>query len=108
MFSLLCTYIVVLHRKVMGPKGFTFHDGLNIPQGTHIAAASCILNRNEEIFEDPETFDGFRFSKLQAEADDVNVKYQLTSPAMNNLFYGVGKHACPGRYVLYVSREINF
>lgn len=85
----------------MSPNGFTFHDGLNIPQGTHIAAASCIHNKNEEVFEDPETFDGFRFSKLQAEADDVNVKYQITSPAMNNLFFGVGKHACPGRYVVW-------
>ena len=89
--------IVVLHRKVMNPSGFTFHDGVNIPYGTHISAASSIVNTNEETFEDPTVFDGFRFAHAQEELDDVNVKHQLTSPAMNNLFYGVGKHACPGR-----------
>ncbi|KAF8959161.1 cytochrome P450 [Flammula alnicola] len=91
---------LVLHRKVMNPEGFKFHDGITIPQGTHIAAASCVVNVNEDTFENSDRFDGLRFARLQEEADDVNMKHQLTSPAMNNLFYGVGKHACPGRFLM--------
>ncbi|KJA15634.1 hypothetical protein HYPSUDRAFT_148807, partial [Hypholoma sublateritium FD-334 SS-4] len=91
---------LVLHRKVMSPDGFKFHDGLTIPQGTHIAAASCIVNLCADTFENPSTFDGMRFARAQEEADDVSMKQQLTSPALNNLFYGVGKHACPGRFLM--------
>ncbi|KAF8900300.1 cytochrome P450 [Gymnopilus junonius] len=69
---------LVLHRKVMNPSGFSFHDGLTVPYGTHISVASSIANE---------------------ELDEMNIKHQLTSPAMNNLFYGVGKHACPGRFL---------
>ena len=97
---------VVMHRKVMNTNGFKFHDGLTIPQGTHIAAASCIVNLSADTFENAGTFDGMRFARAQEEADDVSMKQQLTSPALNNLFYGVGKHACPGRYASQFSMTL--
>jgi cytochrome P450 len=102
---------VVLHRKVMSPGGWAFHDGITIPAGTHLSAASCISNVHESVFEDPTVFDGMRFARMYerevAEKEAVGdaegalgIKYQLTSPSLDNLFYGVGKHACPGRSVL--------
>lgn len=100
----------------MSPGGWAFHDGITIPAGTHLSAASCISNIHESAFEDPTVFDGMRFARMyerevaekaavgEAEAA-LGMKYQLTSPSLDNLFYGVGKHACPGRYAFFPVRD---
>jgi cytochrome P450 len=47
-------------------KPFTFSDGTVLPMGAKVETPSLILHRNPEIYADPGTFDGFRFSRDQS------------------------------------------
>lgn len=73
-------------------------DGLEIPKGTPIR----ISNHN---MWDPETsdypnadqFDGYRFYELR-KLPGHEQKAQLVNGSESHTGFGVGKHACPGRF----------
>jgi cytochrome P450 len=71
--------IVGFPRKAL--KAFTFSDGTHVPKGSYVSAAFA-THRDEEYYENPNTFEGFRFFK------DGMVK---TSSRF--LSFGHGKHA---------------
>ena len=60
------------------------------------------------IYPDPETFDGFRFSKLRSSSNPSSNNNNALSPNTARLAYaasnlesmsfGYGRHACPGRF----------
>lgn len=55
---------------------------------------------------DPEVFDGFRYERLRsdpAHPENAN-RFQLAMTDSNNLHFGHGKYACPGRF--FASNEI--
>ncbi|TRM67710.1 cytochrome P450 [Schizophyllum amplum] len=86
---------LVLHRRVVKDGGFTFSDGTTLPKGTLVAAAVPPAHYNADTYTDPETFDGFRFSRLR-EADPT--KYQMVTTDCDYVQFGHGQHACPGRF----------
>lgn len=53
---------------------------------------------DSDLFENPERFDGFRFSKL-CSSEDTESKGRLQWAASNltSMAFGYGRHACPGR-----------
>ncbi|KAH8723043.1 cytochrome P450 [Phaeosphaeriaceae sp. PMI808] len=51
---------------------------------------------------DPNEFDGFRYTRLQAKVGETN--QQLITPTADALTWGYGLHACPGR--LFAVTEI--
>jgi cytochrome P450 len=55
--------VASLHRKAI--KDFTFSEGTRIPKGTVLSAPIVSIHQDEEYYENPTTFDGFRFSKNQ-------------------------------------------
>lgn len=86
-------------RKAMIP--YTFPDGTTIPAGTTVAAALSAIHVNPDLYEDPETFDPWRFSSIREkavksddpvtqEADDVRHRLTGTGPAY--LAFGGGRH----------------
>lgn len=58
---------------------------------------SHTINQDPAIYPDPKTFDPFRFSKLR-EIPGNELKYQHTSTGMDNINFGHGIWACPGRF----------
>ncbi len=100
-------------------------NGLVLPKGTHIGVAAGANAFDPEYNENASEFDGFRFEKLRSKPGNDN-KYQVCSPqsyyflpsaenpptkvlltayrqlvTTNNadqLHWGVGLHACPGRF----------
>ena len=55
------------------------------------------------IYDSPETFDGFRFYKLRNDFGlDARLQYTWSDP--NDMAFGYGRHACPGRF--FASCEI--
>lgn len=56
------------------------------------------MSMDPDLFEDPERFDGFRFSKMSL-SEDVTSKGRLQWAASNltSMAFGYGRHACPGR-----------
>ncbi|KAH9169609.1 cytochrome P450 [Lactarius sanguifluus] len=89
--------IVVLVRMALRP--FTFSNGITIPAGTFVAAPLSAIHTDEEVYTNPEEFDGFRFARLRESSEgSMASKHQvgITSPA--HLSFGHGRHACPGRF----------
>lgn len=77
-------------------------DGTVIPQGSVVAFAPKPLHHNPQAYEDPEVFDPFRFSKLRRKdgANGLNdVKQSFTALSNDYIVFGIGKHACPGRFL---------
>ncbi|KAI0305190.1 cytochrome P450 [Multifurca ochricompacta] len=80
-------------------RPFTFSNGMTIPAGTMIAFPLGATHTDEASYSNPEEFDGFRFSKLcEKEGDVLATKYKAVSPSPESLFFGLGRHACPGRF----------
>lgn len=81
----------------------TLSDGTHIPAGTMLAAPVRAMYTDPELLENPEVFDGFRWSKLRQQADQLN-SHLFVSTSSSSLLFGHGNHACPGRF--FAANEI--
>ena len=84
-------------------EDITLSDGFFIPKGTYTAFSSLGISRDPALYPNPETFDGFRFSKLREQPGNEN-RYQFVTTGDDAISFGHGKHACPGRF--FASNEI--
>ncbi|KAI8964909.1 ent-kaurene oxidase [Daldinia sp. FL1419] len=110
-------------RKVMRPIDLS--DGTHLPAGTNLLAPMAGIAVDPRFYPDPEVFDGLRFWKLRQNqhspsssvsstststststatpSDDptppnANGRWQFTSIGDTAMNFGLGKHACPGRF----------
>ncbi|KAI8623802.1 cytochrome P450 [Xylariaceae sp. FL1651] len=117
-------------RKVMKPIDLS--DGTHLPPGTNLLTPLAGIALDERYFPDPEVFDGLRFWKLRQQkspalspsrASSTSTstslsssassspsrlpsasKHQFTSIGDTDQNFGLGKHACPGRF--FAGQEI--
>ncbi|KAI0045053.1 cytochrome P450 [Auriscalpium vulgare] len=89
--------IHVLTLKRFARKPFTFSDGTTIPAGTLVACASRALHRDNETYSDGDVFNGFRFSSIR-DKEGQSTKHQMVVTDKDYLAFGLGRHACPGRF----------
>ncbi|KAK7063836.1 Ent-kaurene oxidase [Favolaschia claudopus] len=91
-----------LPRSLVKPT--TLADGTVIPAGHTIAfPLKHIHNNDPTVYPNPEKFEYFRFSKLREE-DESNGKHQFTTVGKDLTLFGLGRHACPGRF--FASMEL--
>ncbi|KAG9287603.1 hypothetical protein G9A89_019664 [Geosiphon pyriformis] len=70
---------------------FTFKNKMQVPKGRRISVNMVDVHHNVEIYgENADKFDGFRF---------VNKNSLTTSITRDFFIFGVGRHACPGRFL---------
>lgn len=81
----------------------TFSDGITLPAGTFTAVSAASQNMDPRIWDNPNTFDGFRFEKIR-QKPGLEQKYQFVSTSIDALTFGHGSHPCPGRF--FVNNEI--
>ena len=72
-------------------------DGFHIPMGTRLGVSSH-ASWDPKIFPNPEKFDPFRFVRLREQPGQENV-WQLTTTRPEQIAFGHGQHACPGRFL---------
>ncbi|KAI0442640.1 cytochrome P450 [Xylaria telfairii] len=119
-------------RKVMKPIDLS--DGTHLPSGTSLLTPLAGISLDERYFPNPEVFDGLRFWKLrqqqqsppstrsssptplpstspsksatssQSPPQPSKSGHQFTSIGDTNQNFGLGKHACPGRF--FAAQEI--
>lgn len=77
-----------------------FADGTMIPKGSTVFIANVAM-RDPKFYPSPDTFDPYRFSKSR-EAGDSSA--YLVSPSPEHIGFGLGRHACPGRF--FAANEI--
>ncbi|KAG0639496.1 cytochrome P450 [Tuber brumale] len=87
--------IITPIRKVL--KSHTFIDGTYVPKGSWVCVYLSQVHYSPELYENPEIFDGFRFYKMRQEEGKAQ-KFQMASPSLDYLAFGVGKNSCPGRF----------
>ncbi|KAJ7760789.1 cytochrome P450 [Mycena olivaceomarginata] len=90
-------------RQVM--KDFTFSDGTTVPAGTLIGVAILSEHHDETNYTNAGVFDGFRFSRMREQAGE-GIKHQMVTPTPDYLFFGLGRHACPGRFFAVNEQKI--
>ncbi|EKM60083.1 uncharacterized protein PHACADRAFT_206285 [Phanerochaete carnosa HHB-10118-sp] len=84
-----------LERKVL--KDYTFSDGTFVPKGSCVSTSKMATHDQREYYDDPCVFKPWRFSDVRDETDE-GTKHQMANTSMEYLPFGVGKHACPGRF----------
>lgn len=91
--------IALFSRKVLRP--ITLSNGQIIPAGSVIEAPVDAVNYDESLYPEPDKFDPMRFYRLRSELkeNDETVRYaQFMSVTPQNLTFGYGRNACPGRF----------
>ncbi|KAJ5184992.1 Cytochrome P450 [Penicillium cf. griseofulvum] len=78
---------------------------ITLKQGSHVAVPSGIIQRSSEHYANPDAFDGFRFVK-RAAAGAKDSRLVDLSPAY--LVFGMGAHACPGRWMASALMKLAF
>ncbi|KAF9244077.1 cytochrome P450 [Melanogaster broomeanus] len=86
---------VTMVRKVL--KDFRFSDGKVIPKGAFLAVATRATHLDDELYENAHKFDPFRFANMRGEDED-GTNNQFVSLTPEYLPFGLGRHACPGRF----------
>ena len=90
-------------RKVL--KGFTLSNGQYIPAGASLEIPSAAIYLDPANFPDSEKFDGFRFAKIRQAGSTIdNARNQFVTTNEQNVGWGYGRHACPGRF--FAANEI--
>lgn len=85
---------------------FTLSNGLRIPKGARIALPTGAINMDQDLFQNPEVFDGFRFYRMRVATEEARNSNQMVTVGKKDLTWGYGRHACPGRYVAEVAMKL--
>ncbi|PPJ51477.1 hypothetical protein CBER1_09225 [Cercospora berteroae] len=104
-------------RKVVHPNGmYDPVENFTAPYGSSVAVLAYNRHHDPDVYSDPNTFDPYRFSrpreefaaaaeregeKLEGKAREEWLRlqnYSMTSVGKDNMAFGMGRHACPGRF----------
>ncbi|KAJ5350813.1 hypothetical protein N7541_008540 [Penicillium brevicompactum] len=81
-------------------KGITLSSGQYIPPGSFIETPSHAIYHDSANYPESSTFDGFRFYKMrQGGGAAEHARNQFVTSNAQNLVFGYGRHACPGRFL---------
>ncbi|THH15313.1 hypothetical protein EW146_g5132 [Bondarzewia mesenterica] len=85
----------------LAAKDYTFADGTHVPKGVFVTASLYSTHNDNEIYKDSSVFNPWRFSDLRAaeEGTEHGIKHQLIDLSSEFLAFGLGRHACPGRFI---------
>ncbi|KAJ5345158.1 hypothetical protein N7452_003162 [Penicillium brevicompactum] len=77
-------------------------DDIELNDGSKIAKGTGLMITNDKmwdskVYEDPETFDPYRFVKLR-QVPGYERSASLVSVSPEHMGFGYGTHACPGRF----------
>ncbi|KAJ7215153.1 cytochrome P450 [Mycena rebaudengoi] len=92
--------LVSMGRKVVNSQGFKFADGQTLPYGAFMQIATEGVHHDTEIYDNPDEFDAFRFSRRRDEKKEQGhiFNQHMVTTGVDYLPFGHGRHACPGRF----------
>ncbi|TFK24477.1 cytochrome P450 [Coprinopsis marcescibilis] len=78
-------------------KDFTFSNGITIPVGCSVATSTANIHMSSDFYQNPDEFDGYRYLKRKEDGHGHSLKQRMVGLGKNYLFFGSGRHPCPGR-----------
>ncbi|KAL9047291.1 MAG: hypothetical protein Q9214_000091, partial [Letrouitia sp. 1 TL-2023] len=69
-----------------------------LPKNSYIAVAAGALSSSDQIYESPESFDGFRFHRKRVTLGGSAQSHQFVTTGLESMTFGHGRFACPGRF----------
>jgi cytochrome P450 len=88
----------VCNRKVLHPDGVTLKNGLFLPHGSTVGVPQWALHHDPAIYSDPYIYNPLRFYNQRANSHQEQDTRSLVSASPEFLAWGLGRHACPGRF----------
>ncbi|USP72974.1 hypothetical protein yc1106_00248 [Curvularia clavata] len=97
--------LTLVHRKVVAKEGVTTPQGIHFPYGTIIACPWTPIAADTDIFEKPDEFDAFRFSRPREEYEAMTPEEKektnalklkqgsMVTTGFSHLPFGHGRHA---------------
>ncbi|MCJ1478594.1 hypothetical protein MMC13_007275 [Lambiella insularis] len=89
-------------------KNVQIHDGFTISAGTSVGVPAQAMSMSPDLYLNLEVFDGFRFSRDRDRPHEDGSspgKAQWAAASLDNMAFGYGRCACPGRH--FASRLTN-
>jgi cytochrome P450 len=105
MIYILIGIAVNIPRIVTNPNGLRCSTGHVLPHGTRMTIHAHAINQNPEIYPNPTEFQPFRFSDLRKTPGNEH-KYQHATTGIDNINFGHGLWACPGRFFASVEIKV--
>ncbi|ESU07141.1 hypothetical protein FGSG_01786 [Fusarium graminearum PH-1] len=93
------------HSPDLTIADMTLPDGTFVPKGTKLEINTCSIHKDKDLYENPGDFDALRFYKMR-QAPGQEAKYQYFSVGREDLSWGFGRHACPGRYLSAINIKL--
>ncbi|TBU36871.1 cytochrome P450 [Dichomitus squalens] len=93
--------LVAPGRKAL--KDVRLSDGTVIPTGTMVNMNTHRLHLDDACYPNANEFDPFRFARIR-EVDGEGTKHQFVHTSNQYVAFGIGRHACPGRF--FASTEL--
>ncbi|KAB8236161.1 hypothetical protein ETB97_006987 [Aspergillus alliaceus] len=87
--------VASMHR--VATKNIKLSDGTIIPKGANLMVSSH-RRKDPAYYENPEEYDGYRYLRMRQQQGEES-RHQLTTTSPENLGFGHGIHACPGRFI---------
>lgn len=89
-----------MNRLVL--KDTILPDGTKLPKGAQVITSSD-RHWDNDVYANADTYDGARFMKRRQEPGRENSS-QLATVSPDHIAFGLGQHACPGRF--FASNEV--
>ncbi|KZL64415.1 cytochrome P450 [Colletotrichum tofieldiae] len=86
---------VAMGRRVM--SDVQLKDGTRLPSECGIALSAEKM-WDPDIYENPKNYNGYRFLRMREDSEQGEKTAQLVSTSPEHLGFGLGIHACPGRF----------
>ncbi|KAK7058659.1 hypothetical protein VNI00_002295 [Paramarasmius palmivorus] len=89
----------------MAVTDFTFSNGTTVPAGTFLTTCQRAIHFDEvgvskltrKFYPNANEFDPLRSYRRRGDENE-SLKHQMITPDLDYLSFGIGKHACPGRF----------
>lgn len=87
-------------RKVMHPDGLTLPNRQHLPCGATVCVSGWGMHHDESIYPKPFEFVPDRFLRASLQVEQLAGGVQAAAAETDQTFatWGIGKHACPGRF----------
>ncbi|GJJ12854.1 hypothetical protein Clacol_007099 [Clathrus columnatus] len=90
-------------------KDYVLKNGMCIPKGSLVLLPQFAVHMDDEVYPEPTQFQGFRFCanpSLENAGEPTNLTHRFTRIRPDFLLFGIGDHACPGRFFATTSLKI--